>query len=161
VYCAGVCRSVFNKFGFAVKDVAINYRFIAIAVLIVLVVDRFLEDCGRDVGDRIKYVGTVCLPLILSNGDVGSAVSFSLRLPLGCCFLNALKPPIRPIFGAEFWVSVPASFFGAAVAAVAVIEIDDYVLVFLQYFCLCLGKLLVLRFKLCKHSSFFFFLGER
>jgi hypothetical protein len=89
---------VLNKFSFAVKDVAISCRVVAIAILVVLVFDCFLEDYGRDVGDRMKYVIAVCLRLILSNGDVGSVVFF----PLGCCFLDALRSSIRLILRAEF-----------------------------------------------------------
>ena len=104
---------------------AISRCVVAIAILVVLVVDCFLKDCGRDVGDRVKYISAVCLHLVLSNGDVGSVVFFSLVLPLGCCFLDALRPSIRPILGAEFWVSVPASFVGSGVAAFAVIAMSD------------------------------------
>jgi hypothetical protein len=70
-------------------------------------------------------MSAVCLHLILSNSDVGSVVFLSPVLPLGCCFLDALRPPVCPILGAEFWVSVPASFVRAGVAAVAVIAISD------------------------------------
>jgi hypothetical protein len=115
--------------------VAISCRVVAIAILVVLVFDCFLEDCGRDVGDRMKYVIAVCLRLILSNGNVGSVVV--LVFPLGCRFLDALGSPIRPILRAEFWVSVPASFVGAGVYAVAWIAMGDYLLRFLRGRCLC------------------------
>jgi hypothetical protein len=105
--------------------VAVSCCVVAIAILVVLVVNCFLEDCGRDVSDRLKYISAICLHLILSNSNVNSAIFFFCVLPLSCCFLNALRPPIRPILRAEFWVSVLASFVRASVSAVAVIAIGD------------------------------------
>jgi hypothetical protein len=104
--------------------VAISGCVVAIAILIVLVVNCFLEDCGRDISDRIKYVSAVCLHLIFSNGDISLVVFFTF-LSLGCCFLDALRSPIYLILRAEFWVSVPASFVRAGIDTVAWIAISN------------------------------------